>query len=374
MSDVSEAPTQDAIAESLLGTGEPEEQTQVEETGVEQQESVQDGEQAEQLETEQQTTEEEADNWLPTEQEKVFPDDVLARYAQRYNLDEQSLANPQIRQLVIDKINSDIFLQQQAEQEEQLESEQETESEQQAEPTREQQLPTREEYFAQIDRLVQQRTDPQVAKDFHAGFLKAFGVPDAEIAKAPPEQAMAFTNLMSKYALNLFNTFAGDMLGAQLPNQISQQFPGFSEMYERSAYGMAWDQVRNSSPNFANLPAYGTKEFSRTLREAEAKFPEVIQALQGADGKIPVQQAPRAYAILAKLATGQNVDPATLQKAAATAARRTRSAEVRRSAGQLGSGKSPAASGQRTQSRFQTNQDLFDDDTMNVWQREHGRL
>lgn len=369
MSDVTEAPTQDAIAESLLG--DPDGQPQVDETGVEQTEQVQEGEPTEQLETEHEPGEQ-ADDWLPTEQEKVFPDDVLARYAQRYGLDEQSLTNPQIRQLVVDKINSDIFLQQQ-----QLEQETALEEEpveaQPAEPTR-QQLPTREEYFAQIDRMVSQRTDPQVAKDFHSGFLRAFGVPEAEIAKAPPEQAMAFTNLMSKYAVNLFNTFAGDIFAAQLPNQLSTHYPGFSEMYERSAYGMAWDQVRNSSQQFATLPAYGTKEFARTLHEAEAKFPEVIQALQGPDGKIPVAQAQRAYAVLAKIATGQNVDPATLQKAAATAARRTRSADVRRSAGQLGSGKSPAASGQRAQSRFQTNQDLFDDDTMNNWQREHGRL
>src|SRR6185312_3036425 len=105
----------------------------------------------------------------------------------------------------------------------------------QPEPTQQPQV-SREQYFQHIDRMVQERTDPEVAKQFHNEFLKAFGVPDAEIAKMPPQQAMQFTQTASKYMLNLVNTFMPDILQAQLGQQISTQFPGFGDMYERSSY------------------------------------------------------------------------------------------------------------------------------------------
>jgi hypothetical protein len=79
--------------------------------------------------------------------------------------------------------------------------------------------------------------------------------------------------------------------------------------------------------------------------------------------------------MLAKIASGQHVDPALLQRAVQTGARNSRRAEVRRSAGQLGSGQSKGATGaSRTSTKFQTNDDLFDDETMELYKREHGRL
>ena len=58
-----------------------------------------------------QTTEEDDPNWLPTDQQKVFPDDVIAKYAKRYGYAEEQIRdNPGLRQLLHDKINSHIFL------------------------------------------------------------------------------------------------------------------------------------------------------------------------------------------------------------------------------------------------------------------------
>jgi hypothetical protein len=181
---------------------------------------------------------------------------------------------------------------------------------------------------------------------------------------------------MSKYALNLFSTFFPDMLSQQLPQHISQAFPGFGDMYERSSYAMAWDQVRNSNPQFNALPAYGTKEFSKTLRDAAGRIPgfDEMQFTDAQGNPLPPQQnAMRKYSMLAQIASGQNVDPQLLQKAAAAGASNARRASVRRSAGNLGSGQSANATG-RAESKFQSNQDIFDDATMALWQREHGRL
>lgn len=367
--DVTEAPTQDAIAESLL----PQEEQAVEQPETEQQPEIQEEAQPVEQETEQeQPVEEVAEDWLPNEQDKVFPDDVYARYAQRYNLTPEQAADPQFRQLLHDKINSDIFIRQQQELEQQQE-----EIEPEPEPTREQPQPSREQYFQNLERVVQERTDPEVAKNFHSEFLRAFGVPEAEIAKAPPQQAMAFTQTASKYMLNLLNTFADDILGSRLQQQISQAFPGFGDMYERSSMAMAWDKVRNSDAAFANLPAYGTKQFSQTLRDAAGRIPgfDEMQFTDQQGKPLPPQQnAERKYAMLAKIASGQSVNPQLLQQAAAAGARNARRADVRRSAGNLGSGKSKGATPQSSASRFQSNQDIFDDETMEIYQREHGKL
>ncbi len=371
-SDVTEAPTQDAIAESLLGP-EPQEQQTAETPEVEQQQvetevSEQPVDQ-EQVETEQET----AEDWLPTEQDKVFAPEVYERYGQRYNLSPEQAADPLIRQLLHDKINSDLFIQQQQQ------FEQETpEAEQVAEPTRTEPQLTREQYFQNLDRVIAERTDPEVAKSFHADFLRAFGVPDAEIAKTSPQQAMAFTSVASKYMLNLVNTFMGDILKEQLGPQLAQAFPGFGDMYERSSMAMAWDRVRNSDPAFSSLPQYGTKEFSSKLREAAGRIPgfDEMQFTDAQGKPLPAQQnAERKYAMLAKIASGQNVNPKLLEQAAQAGARNARRADVRRSAGNLGSGQSKAATGgARPAGQFQTNSDLFDPDTMDLYQREHGRL
>lgn len=365
MSDVSVAPEQDQIAESLMG--EPEQQP-VE--GVEQQEVEQEPQQVEA-----ESQEETAEDWLPNDQDKVFPDAVYAKYAERYGFDPEKAADPQLRQLLHDKINTDIFVRQQQQQQEEWERQQAQEPETQPEPT--QQQLTREQYFANITRQVAERTDPQVAKEFHQEFLRAFNVPEEDIARATPQQAMQFTGVMSKYALNLFQTFFPDMLSQQLPQHISQAFPGFGDMYERSSYAMAWDQVRNSNPQYQALPAYGTKEFSKTLREAAAKIPgfDEMQFTDNHGKSLPPQaNAARKYAMLAQMASGQNVDPALLQRAAAAGARNANRAAVRRSAGNLGSGQSKAGAGANSASQFQTNQDLFDSETMANYQNQHGRL
>ncbi len=366
MSDITEAPTQDAIADSLL----PAEEQAIEQPETEQALGTEVEAQPVEQEQPQEQVEEVAEDWLPSEQDKVFPDDVYERYGQRYNLTPEQASDPLVRQLLHDKINSDIFIQQ-------PQMQQEVEPEPQPEPTRTEPQLTREQYFQNLDRMIQERTDPEVAKSFHADFLRVFGVSDAEIAKSSPQQAVAFTQTASKYMLNLMNTFMDDMLGARLQNQVSQAFPGFGEMYDRSSHALAWDRVRNSDQAFAQLPAYGTTAFSKTLRSAAARIPgfdEMVFTSQNGQPLPPQQNAERKYAMLAQIASGQNVNPQLLQQAAAAGARNARRAEVRRANGNLGSGQSKGASGGVKSSQFETNADIFDDATMDIRQREHGRI
>ena len=361
MSDITQAPEQDAIAESLL----PESEQQTAEA-PEAEQQVEEQVQEQTTEQEQQEPEQEvAEDWLPNEQDKVFPDEVYARYAQRYQLTPEQAADPQFRQLLHDKINSDIWIQHQREQQEQ-----ETETEPVEEPTPAQPQLSREQHFQNLERVIAERTDPEVAKAFHKDFLGVWQLPEQQ-------QPQAFAQVASKYMLNMVNTFLPDMLKAQLSDQLSQAYPGFSDMYDRSSHAMAWDRVRNSDAAFAQLPAYGTKEFTSSLRAAAERIPgfDEMQFTDRNGRALPPQQnAERKYAMLAKIASGQNVDPALLQRAVQTGARNSRRAEVRRSAGNLGSGQSKGASQSSGSSKFQSNQDLFDDDTMEIYQREHGRL
>lgn len=362
MSDVTEAPTQDAIAESLLG--EPEQQV-AEQPEAEQQ--VEEQVQEQPLAQEQQEqVEETAEDWLPTEQDKVFPDEVIERYAERMGVKPELLQEPTVRQLLVNKLNTDIFLEQQRQFAEQQTVEEQPAEVQQAE----QPQVSMEQHFQNLARVVQERTDPQVAKQFHNEFLSIWQRPEAE-------QPMALAQVTSKYMLNLVNTFLPDMLQAQLAQQLGQAFPGFSDMYDRSSHALAWDRVRNSDAKFANLPAYGTKQFSQTLRAAAARIPgfdDMQFTDQNGRPLAPQQNAERKYAMLAQIASGQNVNPQLLQQAVAAQARNARRADVRRAAGNLGSGQSKGVSQSAQSSRFQSNTDLFDEDTMELYEREHGKL
>src|SRR6266567_356059 len=99
---ITTAVEQDAIADSLMG--EPEEQQTAEVTGTEQPEEVL--QESQEIEQESETQEEVAEDWLPTDQDKVFPDEVYARYAERYQLSPEQAADPLLRQLLHDKINT----------------------------------------------------------------------------------------------------------------------------------------------------------------------------------------------------------------------------------------------------------------------------
>src|SRR5262249_49983954 len=174
MADVTAAIEQELIADSLLGDAaqtetvseEPLAGAEAEAVDVDAEEpgEVEPGEVelgvVEQDVVEQPSQEENADAWLPREQDKVFPDETYAKYAQRYQLSPEQASNPLIRQLLHDKINSDIFLRQQQDQQALAAAGREPE------PTRSesQQPPTLEQHFANLGQWAERHTDPRAAQ------------------------------------------------------------------------------------------------------------------------------------------------------------------------------------------------------------------
>jgi len=371
MADVTEAVAQDAIADSLMG--EPTDQAGAAEQSQAGAEAVEQAEQFGELGGTEQQVEESTEDWLPSEQDKVFPDEVYAKYAERYQFTPEQAADPLIRQILHDKINSDIRI----EQYKQQEQEQEFQIEQpEQEPTQQEQLvsQTLEQHLATLNQWGERNTDPRMAQAFADQFMKAFGVKEA----ASPETARALTQTMTTFGLNSIQTALPQVLAPMLDSVL----PGLSGMYYTGNRASSWDNVRNSSPDYANLPAYGSREFMALCDKVHASFPALtemgLQMERAGGGQLYGPAADKFYSTLAKVAASLDkpqVDPNMLLQAAQAGARNARRGDVRRQAGNLGAGQSKGLENRNaTSSKFQTNQDIFDDVTMAIWQKEHGRI
>jgi hypothetical protein len=386
--DITEQAEQEAIADTLVADPEPSEPQ--EHTETEEPEVTEEAEAA--PETEETTEgEEDAEEFLPTEQSKVFPQEVISKYGKRYGYSAEEIeADPRLARALTERMNQDIYvehlktLQQQAE-EAQQQVEEVAEPEPQPGPTQQPQV-TREQYFHTLSQAVQQRTDPQVANDFFASFNKAFGMSDEDIAaslKANPNAPMEFTQTMSMYALNLINTFADDLISSRLGSHIERAFPQFGEMYQNAAVARSWDAVRTELQN-PDLPAYGTKEFSSAAREIGAQIagsPERFEAMIFTDPKTGQQLSPQANLaekqrmIAERMAAGQQQEqapaapPALVAQAVKTGQKIAQRQAAQRAAGNLGSGKSRA----QIAGQGNANDDIFGEG-LDIYKREHGSL
>ena len=365
MSDITEQATQEELADSLVS--EPEETQPEEHTGTET------AEVQEVPEQEVEQTEEEADDWLPDEQEKVFPDEVLAKYAQRYNID-LAKADPQTRQLVIDKINSDIYLKTlQTQQEEELP---EIEEEEEAQPEPIQQAPqlTFDQHIERMTTAVKQSTSPDMANWFYRGFMESFGVPKDEIDKLAPAQAQRFTEVASVAMLNLINTFGSQFVGAFVPQYMEQQYPQLGEIVQTSSAARSWDSIRNSSE--AELPAYGTKEYSTAARKIGtdiAGSPEAFERMvfTGRNGQ-PLSQSEnlryKQQIIAQRMARGEQpqIPPALMAQAVKTGEKAAARKLQQKQAGNLSAGKS--------RSGATSGDDDFWAEGLDLYQKQHGTI
>jgi len=375
-SDVSEAVNQDQIADSLLGEPQAEEQSQ--QTVAE--ESVSEAQESPAVEEEAQTQAEgeSADDWLPTEQEKVFPPEVLEKYAPRYGYTAEELqADPRLARLVQDKLNSDIYINQLRQNDDSQEIE-EVEEQPRQEPT---QPIAPENWAAYVDQVAQRYIDPKMADHFANNFLKSFGVKEA----ASPEMAKGLAQTFTSGVINVLNAVLPDLLNSQVGSRtffqdlMERNYEGFSESHEVTNYERAW---LKATSGVKDLAGKSLRDLGPQLQEAATRFagsPEEFENMQfrGKDGKAlsPYQNAVKKYAVLAKMMTNQKL---TSQEAASfveAGKKAARIAQVRREAGNLGSGKSNGQiAGKTTSGQFQTNSDLFDAEAMDLYRQQHGSL
>jgi hypothetical protein len=348
------------------GEGEPQQPTEGEETA-----------ETETQETATDQAEETDDNWLPTDQEKEFPLDVLARYGKRYGYTlDQIQANAPLQNLLKDKINSDILIAQQQssesfdetaelgldEQEEQALAETTTTPTEPADP--------RAQHYQRVDSIVTTMVDPKSTEELGKTVLGAMGV-NTDIQKLnqmlqnpnlTPEQradvqgALALTQNAGKVGGALARGAVDLMLTALpnlLPDLIEQIYPGTQERFERGIYADAWNRVTgqrdgSGKPVYTGLPQYGSREFTQLVLKTEKQLglPEngfgnmTFRDAQGRPLPTPAQ-AVRKYQLLARVASGQRVNPQAVAQAVETGRRQEKEVSQRRAAGRaLGAGQS----------------------------------
>jgi hypothetical protein len=218
---------------------------------------------------------------LPDEQAKVFPDDVLQEFAEnRYpelaklladeNLPEQS--RKQVRQILHDKLNGDIYIQKLKESGE--EGDEEEVEETPEKPPEVDPAKTQQEAELRLSAFVDQITDPQVAIKFTEDFTKAFEIKD------PQQRALAVTKTLTKGMLNVLREAIPAFIGGQngyLERQVKAfmdtNYEGFGDTYKSNAYQSTWEGIRASNPKFAQLPAYNSPEWIAAAQEAAAIVP-----------------------------------------------------------------------------------------------------
>lgn len=363
--DVTEAVTQDQIADSLIS--EPEGQPTETAPGTETVDEQQGEEQVvEQTEGEQEQVED-AD-YLPTEQEKVFPAEVIARYAQRYGFTQQMIdANPSLLNVLHDKINTDIYVRQLNERQQQEELEREQQQTQQVEqrPTPQQQPVPFTQWQSNAREFIKQNglLNPEVAKSFSQMFMGAFGLQEKDYPQGFNSEA--FTEPFVLFGMNLINSLLP--LYFQAPSQNEGQnmfqyltesnYQGLGDLASTSAYRSAWNSVRSSFPDLAKL-GYGSDEFSDMMERAEQAMPGLQwQKFADQNGR-PLSakaNAERQYQIAARLVLGQKLSPELTREAVQTGQRLARQSQVRRQAGNLGAGNSKQQFSQQTDDEFWSN-------------------
>jgi hypothetical protein len=313
--------------------------------------------------------EESADDWLPSEQEKEFPQEVLAKYAKRYGYKPEEVQNdPRLQRALKDKLNADIYarqLQESVDQGPTQDDEPETGDETAAQLTPEQQ---KEKYQAFVGEIVGNLFDQKLVNQMGLDLLTSFGV-DASILndpKASPEakaevkalvdNAPKVGSTLARYLVDGVNTALPRLLlspnpvNGQVPivGMLESVMPGISTMWERSMYEMQWTRAssargRDGQPLFKDLPRYGTPEFAKALEEAGAKIPNFDDIVfRDAKGNVlPLhEQAHRKYMLLARTLSGQQPNPVAARKAFDAGRRTQRTADQRRAGAKaMGAGK-----------------------------------
>lgn len=217
---------------------------------------------------------------LPSSQSKVFSEEAIQDFAQnRYPelaklLNDQTLpeqSRKHIRQVIHDKLNGDIYIQelQSAEPGEEEEAEETEEPTQQVDPAQ-----LKEHWNQAVTQFVDRVTDPQVAQTFTDNFVKAFDIKD------PQQRALAVTKTLSGAAVNLMRDAVPELLFSPGPDgktlidrYMESKYEGLPGMVKTTSYGQAWDNLRQSDPRFANVPAYNTPQWHEAIAQVAQMVP-----------------------------------------------------------------------------------------------------
>ena len=341
--------------------------------------------------------EETDDDWLPSEQEKEFPLATLLEFAnKRYGklgltaeLVEQ---NPGIQEMLKQNLNAEILARSGAHAEADEEAEgfvlpddEEEASEETTETATATDSDPRKAHYQAVDAIVG-AIDQKEIEEFGREVLGAMQVNvDPKLIeqqrkilvseKATPQQRQAaqdYINLVSgagnlgKVMARRQADFLLSVMPRLLPQMIEQAFPGSTRRHQVQMAAEYWSELKGTKgkdgkPMFSNLPAFGTDQYRALLQKVERQLGFAaggLAEMQFSKNGRPLTAEQRDRALLrmvAKVASGQRLDPALVNQAAEAGKTAQKKADQRRkNAGALGSGQT--AGGRRA---LTGNEDIF---------------
>lgn len=321
-------------------------------------------------ETHEEETADTDDNWLPDEQAKVYPVDVLLEYAAKRfpNLSKELIAkDPGVQELLKGKLDADIYIRnnpkaQQGEAgdeeetgdfliddglDEQAESVPEVDNQTTVEPDA-----VRAQHYQRVDDLVS-RVDKTAASEAGKSLLSAMGVnADPEFVKQVQntvakdqaalrggqladnqrlaiqqrldsnQQYLDTVNGASKLGNSLARMYFDQtltVLPQLLPDLIESAFPGTQASYRKQIVGSTWQQLstvlgKDQKPLYPSLPAFGSTEFVALVRKTEKALGlkqyglETFNRYDANGNPLPFDQhAKYVTRLIAKTALGQKI-------------------------------------------------------------------
>jgi hypothetical protein len=346
--------------ESTEEAGAGEEQAELPEETI-------DGEPATELEPQGEETD---DNWLPTEQAKEFPLEVLQQYAEKRGYDWAKIsADPTLQRLLKDKLNTDIYVEQMRQETENQGFEETTpeETELPADPAAA--ADPRAEYRQRVETIAQ-KIDPAATEALGKELLAAFGVttdvkkleqmladpkltPEArqevQSAIALSRNAGVVGTTLAKGAIDLILTSLPEILPAVMESVAPGLLGAYQGWSQVQAASGAWNEVSQArdgrgQPVYSNLPQYGTKEFAQLTVRAEQQLGLAKGALGEMAGRGFIREA---YTMVAQVASGQRVSPQAVSRAVSVGRQQERNQQERRATGRaLGAGQQSRQFGQ----------------------------
>lgn len=303
-------------------------------------------------------TESDDPNWLPSEQLRVFPPEVIAKYAKRFGYTPEEIgADERLANALSKMINSDIEIANRKKAEEEA-ANQEEEEQEESEPT-----PKLEpaEAWAQMEgtlnTIVDRITDTAVAKTFVARLAKADAIKDAD------ERAIAVTKTLTFGMANALRDLLpmylndGNWLQNQFQAFMETYAPGLGDSHYQTSLSSTVEAIRASNPKFANIPRFGSREWSEAEIKADAIAPDLKTAKffdeQGREVS-RLERFKRMTEIMFRLATNQPGAVAQAEKAIETGKKVERDNAQRKTNAKLGAGQSKGLAPKST-----GNDDLF---------------
>jgi hypothetical protein len=216
-------------------------------------------------------TEGEDSNWLPSEQLKVFPQEVIAKYAKRFGYTpEEIAADPRLANALSKMINSDIHIEAQKKAEEEAAADAEA-----AEPTPEEAAQLQTQREQKLTEFVHQITDKSTAVKFTERLAKADSIKD------PEQRAVAVTEALTMGMANVFPDLVeaylagpGGYLEKAIGNYINANLPGLSESTQQNVRAQTVESIAASNPKYAALGLkFGTPEFMAAALKASKILP-----------------------------------------------------------------------------------------------------